>query len=118
MRKTWMEPKIEAQQFMPNEYVASACGDENRVYKFICDAPGGPLYTDDGTFNGANYSPCARTHDAPLADEFVSGYIDYNRNRQEDEGEAVIVWIEPRWLMPNGHATTNLNMDSWITAKS
>lgn len=38
MKKRWEEPRILVQKFMPNEYVA-ACGDENKVYKFTCDAP-------------------------------------------------------------------------------
>ncbi|MFR8449997.1 MAG: hypothetical protein ACLVB0_05565 [Fusicatenibacter saccharivorans] len=38
MRKEWMEPVIEVQEFVANEYVA-AC-DNGKVYKFTCDAPG------------------------------------------------------------------------------
>ena len=37
MRKEWMEPVIEVQEFVANEYVA-ACGDSGTVYKFKCDA--------------------------------------------------------------------------------
>ena len=40
MKKTWEEPRILVQQFMPNEYVA-ACGDKNKVYNFVCDSGGG-----------------------------------------------------------------------------
>ena len=40
MKKTWEEPRILVQQFMPNEYVA-ACGDSGTVYNFVCDAGGG-----------------------------------------------------------------------------
>ncbi|MEI3275871.1 MAG: hypothetical protein V8R97_12230 [Fusicatenibacter saccharivorans] len=43
MRKEWMEPVIEVQEFVANEYVA-ACGDSGMVYKFECNAPGGDLY--------------------------------------------------------------------------
>lgn len=32
MRKEWMEPVIEVQEFVANEYVAS-CGDSGKVYK-------------------------------------------------------------------------------------
>lgn len=41
------------QQFMPNEYVAT-CGDENRVYNFVCDAGGGTPGTvyEDSNHNG------------------------------------------------------------------
>lgn len=37
MRKEWMEPVIEVQEFVANEYVA-AC-ESGMVYKFECDAP-------------------------------------------------------------------------------
>ena len=42
MRKERMEPVIEVQEFVANEYVA-AC-ESGMVYKFACDAPRGPLY--------------------------------------------------------------------------
>ena len=57
MRKEWMEPVIEVQEFVANEYVA-ACGDSGTVYKFTCDAPGGWLYyypESDGQIDG-NYT--------------------------------------------------------------
>ena len=105
----------------------SACGDENRVYKFKCDAPGGPLYAKDSEgkgYEGADYSPCSKTHEAPVSEVFVNGWIDYNDNEKEDQNEQVIVWLEYKYsflygkYVDNGHATTNLNMDSWETAKS
>ena len=37
MRKEWMEPVIEVQEFVANEYVA-ACGNSGKIYKFVCDA--------------------------------------------------------------------------------
>ena len=37
MKKEWMEPVVEVQEFAANEYVA-ACGDSGKVYKFVCDA--------------------------------------------------------------------------------
>ena len=39
-KRVWENPLTMVQQFVPNEYVA-ACGDENKVYKFKCDAPVG-----------------------------------------------------------------------------
>lgn len=129
-KKEWLRPLTEVQQFEANEYVA-ACGDtEYGVYKFKCDAPGGPLYAEDSDglgYSGANYSPCAKTHEAPINDVFVDGYIDYNGNRRQDDGEAVIVWLEYGWKgywpnrywgVTNGHATSNLDRDSWEVTKS
>lgn len=129
MRKEWMEPVIEVQEFVANEYVA-ACGDSGTVYKFTCDASRGWLYyypeSDgqiDGNYTGSgsqkfigNYHPCGRTHEASVTDDFYDGFVDYNWNGKPDTGEEVIVWRGPK--NNNGHATTNLNMSSWTTAKS
>lgn len=129
MRKEWMEPVIEVQEFVANEYVA-ACGDSGTVYKFTCDAPGGWLYyypESDGQIDGnytvsgsqkriGSYHPCGATHEASVTDAFYDGFVDYNRNRKQDPGEGVIVWRGPN--NKNGHATTNLNINSWETAKS
>ena len=67
-----------------------------------------------------SYSPCSKKHEASFESEFPDGFVDYNRNGKEDEGEAVIVWIErgPWGGIRNAHATTNLDRDSWETAKS
>lgn len=147
--------------FAANEYVA-ACGDQNMIYKFVCDALAGTLYywrktkrqwvstgsnfwegyyetvntawTDnDGTVDGkvdsslwgdasylGGYHPCKATHEAPKTDEFYDGFVDTNDNDQIDDGEGVIVWLErDSWGgIKDYHATTNLNMNSWTTAKS
>ena len=129
MRKEWMEPVIEVQEFVANEYVAS-CGDSGKVYKFECTAPGGWLYyypqsdgTIDGNYSGSGgkrligpYHPCNIKEEASVTDAFYDGFIDYNLNGKQDSGEGVIVWRGPK--NNNGHATTNLNMSSWMTAKS
>lgn len=67
-----------------------------------------------------SYTPCSKKHEASKESEFPDGFVDYNRNGREDEGEAVIVWIErgPWGGIRNAHATTNLDRDSWETAKS
>ena len=129
MRKEWMEPVIEVQEFVANEYVA-ACGDSGTVYKFTCNAPGGWLYyypeSDgqiDGNYTGSGsqkriglYHPCGATHEVSVTDAFYDGFVDYNWNRKQDPGEGVIVWRGPN--NKNGHATTNLDINSWETAKS
>lgn len=128
-RKVWRRPLTEVQKFEANEYVA-ACGDENKVYKFTCDAPGGWLYyypTSDGKIDGEYdgsggkkflwaYTPCDATHEASVTNDFYDGFIDYNWNTKHDEGEGVIVWRGP--ANNNGHATKNLDMTTWPTAKS
>lgn len=43
MKKRYERPSAYIEEFTPNEYVA-ACGDNNKVYKFECDAPRGSLY--------------------------------------------------------------------------
>lgn len=122
MKKRWEEPKILVQQFMANEYVA-ACGEENKVYKFECNAgisdPGYHyrVYLDDGkelTDRKHQYGPCGATHDASTEDDFLSGYMDDTKTHGNDNIK-VIIWTEGG---TNVHCTTNLNMDSWVTAKS
>jgi hypothetical protein len=126
MKKEWIQPKAEIQEFVPNEYVA-ACGDSGKVYKFTCNAPAGILYyyPNDGNIDGngngraqrlGSYHPCDATHEASSTNSFYDGFVDRNRNGRYDSGEGVIVWRGPNGN--NGHATKNLNMDSWETAKS
>lgn len=128
-RAIWTKPRAEVEQFMANEYVA-ACGDSNRVYYFQCDAPRGTLYyypTGDGEVDGVytgnseatklgSYHPCGSTHEAATTNPFYDGFVDRNGNGTCDTGEACIVW-RGRWG-GNGHATAQLDMDSWETARS
>ena len=122
MSKTWEEPRILVQEFVANEYVA-ACGDENKVYKFECNAgidnPGYHyrVYLDDGeelTSWRRKYGPCGATHDASTQDDFLSGYMD-DTDTWGNDNIIVIIWTEGG---TNVHCTTNLDMDSWVTAKS
>ena len=122
MKKRWEEPKILVQQFMANEYVA-ACGEENKGYKFECNAginnPGYHyrVYLDNGkelTSIWQQYGPCGATHDASTKDDFLSGHMDDTSTPGNDDIK-VIIWTEGG---TNVHCTTNLNMDSWVTAKS
>lgn len=131
MKKSYVRPVMQCEEFAANEYVA-ACGDKNRVYKFVCDAPEGILYyynsrnsdgTIDGVYEGSgqatmlgSYSPCDKKHEASTTDSFYDGFVDRNNNRECDDGEAVIVWRGPWGIQ--GHATATLNMSEWETAKS
>lgn len=130
--RNWERPMVVVDTFAANEFV-STCGDKGTIYKFICDAPAGKLYcylNNDGEIDGVhdpndrytyglgNYHPCSATHQAPKTDVFYDGFVDRNRNRRQDSGEGVIVWIEHTWLGDSGHATTKLNMNEWQTAKS
>ena len=134
MNKLWESPITQISKFAANEYVA-ACGDENKVYYFTCDAEGGNLYyyptgdgTVDGIYNGrgsaellGDYSPCSREPNHPVEPgqrNFYDGFVDYNRNKQCDSGEEVIVWSYMTIFRRNGHATAQLDMDSWETEKS
>lgn len=136
--RNWERPMVVVDTFAANEFVSS-CGDKGTIYKFECNAPGGPLYYypnsddqidgkhnpyDSATYLGGSYHPCKAKHEAPKTDGFYDGFVDYNGNRRQDDGEGVIVWRE-RWydLFGNpheyqGHATTKLNMNEWQTAKS
>lgn len=134
MKKVWSRPLTVVQNFEPNEYCASSCGEEKKVYNFTCDAPAGWLFyypngdgAIDGVYNGSGlaspagwffktYHPCSETHEASLTDDFYDGFVDYNQNCIHDEGEGVIVWRGESGN--NGHATQNLNMKSWVISKS
>ena len=129
MKRIYESPKAYVEMFTPNEYVA-ACGDSGKVYKFVCDAPRGTLYyyrysdgTIDGNYTGwrgahelGSYHPCRKTHEASSTSGFYDGFVDYNNNGRHDAGEGVIVWRGENGR--NGHATTELDMSKWETAKS
>lgn len=125
MKKAFEMPKIVVEQFVPNEYVA-ACGDENKVYKFVCDAGGGAYGSvykesngqdgyqyDDELMTWGGYHACGEKHEAPTDAEFFMGYY-----RADWTNEYIPVMI---WRGPDGnniHCTKNLNMETWETAKS
>lgn len=114
--------------FTPNEYVA-ACGDSGTVYKFKCDAGGGvsgSVYLETNKQPGlqkreddylSSYYACGTTHEASSTDDFLDGYYVVKDYWTEKETVTpVIVWRGSKGN--NTHCTTNLNMDSWETAKS
>lgn len=129
MKRAYVRPTMVGERFVANEYVA-ACGDSGKVYKFTCNAPKGPLYyyssSDniiDGVYEGTgeaeyigDYKPCSAKHEASATNAFYDGFVDYNKNKKQDKDEGVIVWRGPDGS--NGHATTNLKMSEWETAKS
>ena len=131
-RKVWSRPLTRVQQFEANEYVA-ACGDSGVVYNFECNAGSRRnsynVYFDDGTplasSNGneewyaqfTGYHPCGATHEAESNSGFYDGYMYLQNWWGNNSGNPidVIIWTD------NGtdvHCTTNLDQDSWETAKS
>lgn len=127
MARSYRKPMMNVEKFVANEYVA-ACGEENKVYKFTCDAGGGKSGTvyletngkegfqegfmgwGDDTYLGG-YHACGKTHEASTTDEFLNGYYIAN-----GKVTPVIVWRGEDGR--NTHCTTNLDMNSWTTAKS
>ena len=129
MARSYRKPMMNVEKFVANEYVA-ACGDENKVYKFTCDAGGGKSGTVYLETNGkegfqegfgimgwggdtylSGYHACGKTHEASTTDEFLNGYYIVNGTVTP-----VIVWRGPRGN--NIHCTENLDMSKWETAKS
>lgn len=131
-KRVYAKPILENETFVPQNYIA-ACGEENRVYKFVCDAnPGGwfkvgGVYKETGKQEGfqlighnkderlsfLSYHPCSETHYAPTNDEFIHGYlvgVDVPPIVQE-----VIIWTDGG---TNVHCTKNVDMNSWTTVKS
>ena len=135
--RVWKRPLTEVQKFEANEYVA-ACGDSGTTYLFTCDAGGGAsgdVYVEsngveglqthgewvggwDGHWQEADrslggYHACETTHEADSENEFLNGYyVPY----WSDDVTKVIIWRGP--YNDNVHCTTNLDKNSWETAKS
>jgi len=128
MKKTWEEPKIMVQKFIPNEYVA-ACGDSGVVYNFECNAGerNGWYAVKDSYGNVATisrrymdgrhnyYHPCGETHQANSNSGFLTGYHIDDTRTYEDENIEVIIWTD---YNTDVHCTTKLDMNEWTTAKS
>ena len=129
MKSVYVKPVMISEQFLPNEYVA-ACGESNKVYKFICDANSGGLFdggyvyiesngepnlqrygTNSDTFRSPYY-PCSETHEAPTKDAFLDGYL---VSLSGLKVTPVIVWTNND---TNTHCTTNIHMEKWETTKS
>ena len=136
-RRVWTHPVTEVQKFEANEYVA-ACGDSGTTYLFKCDAgdgESGNVYVESNGVKGlqtrgewvggwgghwqeadrslGGYHACGTTHEADSDNEFLNGYyVPY----WSDNVTNVIIWRGP--YNNNVHCTTNLNQDSWETAKS
>lgn len=139
MKKTWEEPQILVQKFIPNEYVA-ACGDSGTTYLFKCDAGGGVYgsvyqetngqsglqtsgwnadkkiasYENWGVWGEYGFHACGTTHEAESDSGFYDGY--YCAKGNTNNPVPVIIWKGNRG--DNVHCTTNLDKDSWETAKS
>lgn len=128
-KRVWKQPMTMVQKFEANEYVA-ACGDSGVVYKFKCDAGGGrsgTVYLETNGREGlqtgwggdrylGGYYACGTTHEAESDDEFLDGYYVTEDWWGPDQVTKVIVWRGP--YNDNTHCTTNLDKDSWETAKS
>ena len=132
MKKIYEKPIMILENFTPSEY-CSACGEENKVYKFVCDAStrwgtgltGSTVYTNgaDETMDTSDdvtlgsYGACTATHDASTKSDFIEGYLKKNvLGFPVGDPLPVIIWRGED--SDNIHCTTNLDMDSWTTAKS
>lgn len=128
MKKTWEEPKIMVQKFIPNEYVA-ACGESGVVYNFECNAgekyrryavkdSNGNIATISGSYMNGDwnyYHPCGKTHQAESDSGFLTGYHIDDTSTRKDERIEVIIWTDNN---TDVHCTTQLDMSKWTTAKS
>lgn len=147
-KKIWSKPEMNEFAFAANEYVASACGDQNKTFSFECNAGGswffGSLYyyldmivnpnsTSATTapsieeFNKhtatelGGYDNCGKTHQAEATDGFHWGFVDrFNDGKHNMDWETVIVWTETdeNGKVNNWHATKNLDVTQWEAQKS
>ena len=133
--REYVKPMMDSEVFAANEYF-SACGDSGVVYKFKCDAGDGfggysvYLNGDDGIAHTSDdifwcggygavrgnrtYTKCGETHEAEDNNDFYPGYI-IRKGIFGTSTKNVIVWTANG---TNTHCTTDLDMDSWETAKS
>ena len=129
MRK-YVKPVMESEMFAANEYIA-ACGDTNYEYIFECDAMGGvtgTVFYDDGDHKfepfgddrwmGAGYHACGEKHKTLKGDDFIHGWYatGWDGITGGDWYKEVIIWRGADGK--NIHCTTNLDMNTWETAKS
>ena len=130
MKKEWVHPQTLVQVFAANEYIA-ACGDTNNEYKFKCDAMGGitgaVFYSDgDDKFEpgfgdklmGIGYHACGEKHTTKTTDVYTEGWYvtGYDAIKGDGIAKKVIIWRGPEGN--NIHCTTNLDKNTWETAKS
>lgn len=113
---TWVKPEMEEVCFAADEYVA-ACGEEEQVYSFICDAGGGDyggLYDMNWNLKSNDtdsFHACSEVHDAPLDGTFYDGYFDPDTNHGNANEIRVKIW-EEKWLgiVYDRHATTQTTL--------
>ena len=129
--RNWERPMVVVDTFAANEFVSS-CKDTNTVYLFKCNAGEeghkyNVYYYDNNNrkhYIASNnswiwaqfgsYHPCDATHEASTKDEFINGYID-DQSTRKDEGVPVVIWTDRG---TNVHCTTDLQKNTWQTAKS
>lgn len=144
MRK-YKKPVLNVEQFTANEFIA-ACGDQNKVYKFTCDAGGGEsggVYQETNGIPGlqigkngdrrisrgqTSFHACGETHEASTDSSFIKncyyipesaykpGFFGIGSSWDTSKAIGVIVWRGKDGN--NTHCTTNLDMNTWETAKS
>lgn len=133
--KEYVRPMMDSEVFVANEYF-SACGDTNNEYIFKCDAMGGitgTVFYSDGDDNfepslagifgddrlmGTGYHACGESHTTQVGDDFIEGWYVTGGDgiTGGDWVQKVIIW---RGLDGNNiHCTTNLDKNTWETAKS
>ena len=117
--RNWERPMTVVDTFVANEFV-SACGDENKVYLFECNAGEKSSKYDVFTDDGRNLTK--------VNSDFISGYMVHNDGNDmhkyydpfkfkfnEYPKTKVIIWTDNG---TNVHCTTNLDTNTWTTAKS
>ena len=133
MKRRYERPSAYIEEFTPNEYVA-ACRDSGTIYKFQCTAGGGKKGDLTDATGRTNYTEgrrsyyyaCNAEHSASSSDTFVRGryYPNGGNDNLRGKYQEVYIWFEPvskDWWGNTEydiHATTNLDMSTWETAKS
>ena len=130
MKRAYVAPTMVGERFVANEYVA-ACGDSGTVYKFRCNAGDKGLwnypyevYVDSNNYGSydrgdqylGSYHACGTTHEASSTDGFFNGFMIDTRWGHDSTPQEVIIWRGRDGR--NIHCTTDLDKNTWETAKS
>ena len=136
--KKWVEPRIEVEEFVANEYVAACSDPGTTTYKFVCDAESGAIFKDGGAVylesNGesglqliivnpnpdnrlGDYHPCGDPHTVTVPkgtnvdNIFQDGYLwSFTGGTKK-----VKVWTDNG---TNIHCSANLNASDYVPVKS
>lgn len=151
-KKAWVKPDFQPIQFAAEEYISACTPSNHYIFNcntpsgyVVCLDPlfqstlGSSIYgsksteyTSDGSeiwvasAHGCNYNATEESFDphyvAFEGEYIVNGWQDYNSNKQKDENEDILVWMQKNdeggYDMPHVHLTDKIDMSTWEVTRS